>query len=205
MGAGDDIPTVLQQVGMNVALIPAERLASETLAQYGSIVLGVRTYDTQKDVVVNNQKLLDSVSNGGTLVVQNKNSGFEFNRGKSTLYPAELSRARVSVEEAAVQILAPDNPIFHSPNEISQKDFDGWVQERGLYFMSSWDDHFTPLLSCHDPNEPDQKGGLLVAKYGKGTYIYTGYAVFRQLPAGVPRAISLVVNLLRAGSAAFGH
>jgi len=205
MGAGDDIPTVLQQVGMNVALIPAERLASETLAQYGSIVLGVRTYDTQKDVVVNNQKLLDFVSNGGTLVVQNNNSVSDFNRGKFTPYPAELSRARVSVEEAPVQILAPDNPIFHSPNEISQKDFDGWVQERGLYFMSSWDDHFTPLLSCHDPNEPDQKGGLLVAKYGKGTYIYTGYAFFRQLPAGAPGAIRLFVNLVSAGSAAPGH
>jgi hypothetical protein len=199
MGAGDDIPTVLQQIGMNVTLIPVERLATENFSQYGSIVLGVRAYETQPDVVKNNQKLLDFVSNGGTLVVQNNNDVGDFNSAHLTPYPATLSRARVSVEEAPVTVLAPDNPIFHSPNEITEKDFDGWVQERGLYFMSSWDDHFKPLLSCHDPNEPDQKGGLLVAKYGKGTYIYTGYAFFRQLPAGVPGAIRLFVNLVSAG------
>ena len=205
MGAGDDIPTVLQQIGMNVSLIPADKLGAEDLSKYGTIVLGVRAYDTQKEVAANNQKLLDFVRNGGTLIVQNNNSVSDFNSGHFTPYPAELSRARVSVEEAPVQILAPDNPVFHYPNEISQKDFDGWVQERGLYFMSSWDDHFTPLLSCHDPNEPDQKGGLLLAKYGKGTYIYTGYAFFRQLPAGVPGAVRLFVNLVSAGSAASSH
>jgi len=199
MGAGDDIPTVLQQIGMNVTLIPADRIATENLSHYGTIVLGVRAYDTQKDLVANNQKLLDFVSNGGTLIVQNNNSVSDFNSGHFTPYPAELGRARVSVEEAPVQILAPNDPILHYPNEISQKDFDAWVQERGLYFMSSWDQHFKPLLSCHDPNEPDQKGGLLVAQYGKGTYIYTGYAFFRQLPAGVPGAIRLFVNLVSAG------
>jgi hypothetical protein len=140
------------------------------------------------------------VSNGGTLIVQNNNSVSDFNTGHFTPYPAELSRARVSVEEAPVHILAPDDPVFHYPNEISQKDFDGWVQERGLYFMGKWDDHFTPLLSCHDPNEPEQRGGLLLAKYGKGIYIYTGYAFFRQLPAGVPGAIRLFVNLVSAGT-----
>ena len=199
MGAGDDIPTVLQQIGMSVTLIPADKLATENLAQYGTIVLGVRAYDTQKELVANNHKLLDFVSNGGTLIVQNNNSIGDFNSAHFTPYPAELGRARVSVEEAPVQILAPDDPVFHYPNEISLKDFDGWVQERGLYFMDKWDDHFRPLLSCHDPNEPDQKGGLLVAKYGKGTYIYTGYAFFRQLPAGVPGAIRLFVNLVSAG------
>ena len=200
MGAGDDIPTVLQQIGMNVTLIPAEKLATENLSQYGTIVLGVRAYDTQKELVANNMKLLDFVSYGGTLIVQNNNSVGDFNNGHFTPYSAELSRARVSVEEAPVQVLAPENPVFHYPNEISQKDFDGWVQERGLYFMDKWDDHFIPLLSCHDPNESDQKGGLLVAKYGKGTYIYTGYAFFRQLPAGVPGAIRLFVNLVSAGN-----
>jgi LmbE family N-acetylglucosaminyl deacetylase len=202
MGAGDDIPSVLQQIGMQVTIIPADNLAAENLSRYGTIVLGVRAYDTQKAVVENNKKLLDYVSNGGTLIVQNNNSVGDFNNGHFTPYPAELSRARVSVEDAPVQILDPDNKIFHYPNEITQKDFDGWVQERGLYFMSSWDDHFKPLLSCHDPNEPDQKGGLLVAKYGKGTYIYTGYAFFRQLPAGVPGAIRLFVNLVSAGRGA---
>jgi LmbE family N-acetylglucosaminyl deacetylase len=199
MGAGDDIPAVLQQIGMTVTLIPPDKLANEDLSSYGSIVLGVRAYETQPDVVKSNQKLLDFVSNGGTLIVQNNNDTGDFNSQHLTPYPATLSRARVSVEEAPVKILAPDHPIFHSPNEITQRDFDGWVQERGLYFMSSWDDHFKPLLECHDPNEPEQKGGLLVAKYGKGTYIYSGYAFFRQLPAGVPGAIRLFVNLVSAG------
>lgn len=199
MGAGDDIASVLQQVGMNVTLLSADKVATENLGQFGTIVLGVRAYDTHKELVANNQKLLDFVSNGGTLVVQNNNSISDFNSEHLTPYPAELSRARVSVEEAPVQILAPDDPVFHYPNEISQKDFDGWVQERGLYFMDTWDDHFKPLLSCHDPNEPDQKGGLMVAKYGKGIYIFTGYAFFRQLPAGVPGAIRLFVNLVSAG------
>jgi hypothetical protein len=199
MGAGDDIPAVLQQIGMNVTLIPSDKLASVDLSSYGTIVLGVRAYETQPDVVKNNQKLLDFVSNGGTLVIQNNNDVGDFNGAHLTPYPAELSRARVSVEESPVMILAPDDPIFHSPNEITENDFDGWVQERGLYFMNKWDDHFKPLLSCHDPGEPDQKGGLLIAKYGKGTYIYTGYAFFRQLPAGVPGAIRLFVNLVSAG------
>lgn len=201
MGAGDDIPTVLQQIGMNVTLIPAEKIVSENLAQYGTIILGVRAYDTQKDLITNNQKLLDFVSNGGTLIVQNNNSVGDFNSGHLTPYPLELSRARVSVEEAPVTILDPGNPIFHYPNEIAQKDFDGWVQERGLYFADNWDGHFKPLLSCHDPGETDQKGGMLEAKFGKGIYIYTGYSFFRQLPAGVPGAIRLFVNLAAAGQA----
>jgi hypothetical protein len=199
MGAGDDIPTVLKQVGMDVTLIPAEKLASENLSQYGTIVLGIRAYDTQKDVVANNKKLLDFVAAGGTIVVQYNTGVGDFNSGHFAPYSAELSRARVSVEEAPVEILAPGDGVFHYPNAISTHDFDGWVQERGLYFMDKWDEHFKPLLSCHDPGEDPQKGGLLRAQYGKGTYIYTGYAFFRQLPAGVPGAVRLYVNLLSAG------
>ncbi len=199
MGAGDDIPTALQQLGMNVTLIPSEKLASENLGQYQTIVLGIRAYDTQTDVVANNGRLLDFVKGGGTLVVQYNTGVGDFNGGHFTPYSAELSRARVSVEEAPVEILAPDNPIFHFPNEITQRDFDGWVQERGLYFMDKWDEHFTPLLACHDPGESEQKGGLLEAHYGQGIYLYTGYAFFRQLPAGVPGAVRLYVNLLSAG------
>jgi LmbE family N-acetylglucosaminyl deacetylase len=199
MGAGDDIPTVLQQVGMNITLIPPEGLSTENLSQYQTIVLGIRAYDTQKDVVENNEKLLNFLSGGGTLVVQYNTGVADFNSGHFTPYPAELSRARVSVEEAPVQILAPNEEVFHYPNEITLRDFDGWVQERGLYFMDKWDDHFTPLLACHDPGENEQKGGLLLARYGKGIYIYTGYAFFRQLPAGVPGAVRLYVDLLSAG------
>jgi LmbE family N-acetylglucosaminyl deacetylase len=201
MGAGDEIPTVLKQIGMNVETIPAEKLATEDLSKYQTVVLGIRAYDTQKDVIANNKRLLDYVQDGGRLLVQYNTLAFgpsagDFNSGKYTPYQATLGRARVSVEEAAVKILDPANDIFHYPNEITQKDFDGWVQERGLYFMSSWAPEFTPLLESHDPGEPEQKGGLLVAKYGKGTYIYCAYDFFRQLPAGVPGAVRLFVNLV---------
>jgi LmbE family N-acetylglucosaminyl deacetylase len=198
MGAGDDIPTVLKQMGMDVTLIPAEKLGSEELSKYGTIVIGIRAYDTQKEVAANNKRLLDFVSAGGTLLVQYNTGTGDFNSGHFTPYPAELSRARVSVEEAPVDVLAPEDGIFHYPNAITARDFDGWVQERGLYFMGSWDEHFKPLLACNDPGEQPQKGGLLEARYGKGIYIYTGYAFFRQLPAGVPGAVRLYVNLLSA-------
>jgi LmbE family N-acetylglucosaminyl deacetylase len=199
MGAGDDIPTVLKQIGMNVTLISAEKLAAENLSQYDTVVLGIRANDTQKEIAENHRKLLDYVSSGGTLLMQYNTGVADFNKDDLTPYHAQLSRARVSVEEAPVEILAPGDPVFHYPNQISQRDFDGWVQERGLYFMDKWDDHFQPLLASHDPGESEQKGGLLLAHYGKGIYIYTGYAFFRQLPAGVPGAIRLYVNLLSAG------
>jgi LmbE family N-acetylglucosaminyl deacetylase len=198
MGAGDDIPTVLEQIGMDVTPIPAEKSAKEDLSRYGTVVLGIRAYDTQKEIADNNKKLMDYVFAGGTLIVQYNAGVADFNKGNFTPYHTQLSRARVSVEEAPVEILAPEDGVFHSPNEITARDFGGWVQERGLYFMDQWDSHFNPLLSCHDPGEPEQKGGLLRAQYGKGTYIYTGYSFFRQLPAGVPGAIRLYVNLLSA-------
>jgi LmbE family N-acetylglucosaminyl deacetylase len=198
-GAGDEIPTVLQQIGINATVIPAEKLANENLASYGTIVLGIRAYDTQKDVAANNKKLLDYVSAGGTLIVQYNAGVGDFNSGHFTPFPVQLSRSRVSVEEAPVEILAASDSVFHFPNQIAQRDFDGWVQERGLYFADQWDSNFKPLLSSHDPGEQPLKGGLLRAQYGKGTYIYAGYAFFRQLPAGVPGAIRLYVNLLSAG------
>jgi LmbE family N-acetylglucosaminyl deacetylase len=200
MGAGDDIPTVLKEIGINLTLIPAEKIATEDLSQFQTIVLGIRAYDTQKALAANNKKLLDFVSAGGTLIVQYEAAASDFNNGHFTPYPAQLSRARVSVEEAPVEILAPDDPVFHYPNTITARDFNGWVQERGLYFMDQWDDHFKPLLACHDPGEQPQKGGLLKAQYGKGMYIYNAYAFFRQLPAGVPGAVRLYVNLLSVGS-----
>ena len=198
-GAGDEIPTVLQQIGINVTVIPAEKLAHADLTVYGTIVLGIRAYDTQKEVAANNKKLLDYVRAGGTLIVQYNASIGDFNSGHLTPFPAQLSRSRVSVEEAPVEILAAADSIFHYPNQITQSDFEGWVQERGLYFMDQWDSNFKPLLSSHDPGEQPLKGGLLRAQYGKGTYIYASYAFFRQLPAGVPGALRLYVNMLSAG------
>ncbi len=199
MGAGDAIPTVLRQLGLDVTIIPAETLSHQNLAAFATIVLGIRAYDTQKDVATNNKKLLDFVSAGGTSLVQYEADVGTFNGGNFTPYPATLSRGRVSVEEAPVEILAPQDSIFTFPNHITQADFEGWVQERGLYFMDKWDEKFIPLLASHDPGEESLKGGLLRAQYGKGMYIYTGYAFFRQLPAGVPGAVRLYVNLLSAG------
>ncbi len=199
MGAGDDIPTVLRQLGLDVTLLTPDDLEKGDLARFGTIVLGIRAYDTRDDVKKFNKRLLDYVRNGGTLMVQYNTEPANFNPGNFTPYPAQLSRARVSVEEAPITILDPKSPVFHYPNPIREGDFAGWVQERGLYFMDKWDDHYTPLLACNDPGEPAQKGGLLVAPYGKGYYIYNGYAFFRQLPFGVPGAIRLYVNLLSVG------
>ena len=199
MGAGDDIPVVLRQLGLDVELISAAELASGDLSRYGTIVLGIRAYDVRGDVRVENRRLLDYVSRGGTLLVQYNQSTGIFNSGHFTPYSMTASGERVSVEEAPVEILAPENKIMQYPNAITAKDFDGWVQERGLYFMNNWDNHYTPLLSSHDPGEEPLKGGLLVAPYGKGTYIFSGYAFFRQLPVGVPGAVRLFVNLLSAG------
>lgn len=199
MGTGDEIPAVLRSVGLNISLVSPQELASGDLARYDTIVTGIRAYDVRTDVREQNHRLLDYVRRGGTLVVQYNQSIGIFNDGHYTPYPATMSRERVSVEEQPVQILAPQDRIFSYPNKITSRDFDGWVQERGLYFMSQWDPKFTPLLSSHDPGEPPQKGGLLLAHYGKGIYIYSGYAFFRQLPAGVPGAIRLMTNLLSAG------
>jgi hypothetical protein len=196
MGAGDDIPNVLKQIGMNVEMIPADELAGGDLSRYGTIVTGIRAYDVREDVRRYNARLLDFVHRGGTLVVQ-YNTGFaNFNKGLYTPYPAELGRERVTEEQSTVQVLAPDDKVFHFANEITAGDFDGWIQERGLYFMHSWDDRWEPLLAMHDRGEPPRKGALLRCAYGRGTYIYTGLSFFRQLPGGVPGAVRLFVNLV---------
>jgi hypothetical protein len=199
MGAGDEIPSVLQSVGLNVNLITSQELAAGDLSRYGTIIVGIRAYDTRTDIREHNRRLLDYVNNGGTLIVQYNQSVGLFNDGHYTPYPATAANLRVTVEEAPVEILAPEEQVFNWPNKITQRDFDGWVQERGLYFMGQWDPQFKPLLACNDPGEPSQKGGLLLAHYGKGIYIYSAYGFSRQLPAGAPGAIRLFVNLLSAG------
>jgi LmbE family N-acetylglucosaminyl deacetylase len=199
MGTGDEIPSVLQSVGLNTSIITPQELASGDLTRYGTIIVGIRAYDTRTDVREHNRRLLDYVNNGGTLIVQYNQSTGAFNDGRYTPYPTTEANVRVSVEEQPVEILAPEERVFNWPNKITQKDFDGWVQERGLYFMSQWDAQFKPLLACNDPGEPMQKGGLLLAHYGKGIYIFSAYGFSRQLPSGVPGAIRLFVNLVSAG------
>jgi len=199
MGAGDDIPTVLRQLGLDVTLLTPDDVERGDLHRFGTIVLGIRAYDTREDVKKNNQRLLDYARDGGTLMVQYNTEPADFNSGKFTPYPTQLSRSRVAVEESPVTILDPRSRVLHYPNHIADADFSGWVQERGLYFMDQWDEKYTPLLACNDPGESPQKGGLLVVPYGKGYYIYNAYAFFRQLPFGVPGAIRLYVNLLSVG------
>jgi LmbE family N-acetylglucosaminyl deacetylase len=199
MGTGDEIPSVLESVGLNTSIITPQELASGDLSRYGTIIVGIRAYDTRTDVREHNRSLLDYVNRGGTLIVQYNQSTGLFNDGHYTPYPTTAANVRVSVEEQPVEILAPEERVFSWPNKITPKDFDGWVQERGLYFISQWDAQFKPLLACNDPGEPSQKGGLLLAHYGKGIYIYSAYGFSRQLPAGVPGAIRLFVNLVSAG------
>jgi LmbE family N-acetylglucosaminyl deacetylase len=194
MGAGDDVPGAIEQLGIGVHLLSAEDLASGALGRYDTIVVGARAYEFRPELVANQQRLLDYVREGGTLIVQYHtlaSEGVAF-----TPYAAKLSRARVVDATALVTVLEPGHTIFRWPNLITEKDFSGWIQERGLYFLEQWDEHFTPLLESHDPGEPPQRGGMVIATYGKGTFVYTGYAWFRQLPAGVPGAFRLFANLI---------
>jgi LmbE family N-acetylglucosaminyl deacetylase len=199
MGAGDDIPPVLEQLGLTVQMISPAELAAGDLSRYDTIVVGIRAYDVRTDVREHNRRLLDYVQRGGTLVVQYNQQIAQFNAGHYTPFAATASSERVTLEDAPVDMLAPGDPAFNFPNKITARDFAGWVQERGLYFMSDWAPQFTPLLASRDPGEQMLRGGLLAAKYGKGTYIYCAYAFFRQLPAGVPGAARLFVNLLSMG------
>jgi hypothetical protein len=199
MGAGDDIPEVLRELGLDVTLLSTSDVEHGDLSRFGTIILGIRAYDAQEDVRKNNQRLLDYVKNGGTMLVQYNTGPSDFNAGHYLPYPAQLSRERVTVEQAPITVLDPQSPVFRYPNQITERDFNGWVQERGLYFMDQWDQHYTALLASNDPGQQPQNGGLLLAQFGKGYYIYTGYAFFRQLPFGVPGAIRLYVNLLSVG------
>jgi LmbE family N-acetylglucosaminyl deacetylase len=194
MGPGDTVPGAIEQLGLGVNLLSAEDLAAADLSRYDSILVGARAYEFRPDLVANQQRLMDYVRAGGTVIVQYQTLASK--EVTFTPYPVKLSRARVVDETATVTILDPAHPIFRWPNRITEKDFDGWVQERGLYFLEQWHKRFMPLLESHDAGEPPQRGGLLIARYGKGHYVYTGYAWFRQLPACVPGAFRIVANLL---------
>jgi hypothetical protein len=194
MGAGDAVPGAIEQLGIGVSLLSAEDLASADLGRYDTIVVGVRAYELRPDLVANQQRLVDYVREGGTLIVQYQT--VEANNVTFAPYPAKLGRDRVVDETAPVTILEPGHAIFRWPNRITEQDFDGWIQERGLSFLEHWDERFVPLLESHDTGEPARRGGMVMATYGKGQYVYTGYAWFRQLPAGVPGAFRIFANLL---------
>lgn len=200
MGSGDEIPEALRQIGYNVTLLSDEDLSSNNLNRYDVIITGVRAYNT-RDVLKQAQKrLMEFVYAGGALIVQYNVMGGLVTEELGP-YPFKLSHDRVSEENAPVEFLDFNHPLFTKPNHILQADFAGWVQERGLYFADEWDKAYTPLLSSHDTGEGAKKGGLLFARYGKGVYIYTGYSWFRQLPAGVVGAYRFFVNMISAGAA----
>ncbi|HEX5705876.1 MAG TPA: PIG-L family deacetylase [Pyrinomonadaceae bacterium] len=199
MGAGDEIPDALRQVGYDVSLLSDEDLEGADLSRFDAVVTGVRAYNTRAALRRQQRRLLEYVERGGTLVVQYNTAeraleGFAFGP-----YPLKLSQERVSVEDAPVTLAEPRNELLDAPNKITVADFDGWVQERGLNFPSEWDARYQTLFESYDPGERPKPGGTLVARHGKGVYVYTSYSWFRQLPAGVPGAYRVFVNLISAG------
>jgi LmbE family N-acetylglucosaminyl deacetylase len=197
-GAGDDVPESLRQIGYSVKTLSEPEITAKNLAQFSAVVLGIRAYNTQDRISNWLPELFAYVKNGGVAIAQ-YNTLADLKTNQLGPYPLEISRDRVTDENAQVRVLAPSNPLMNIPNKITPKDFDGWVQERGLYFPNKWDLAWTPILSCHDPNEKPLDGGLLVAKSGKGFFVYTSYSWFRQLPAGVPGAYRLFANMLSVG------
>jgi hypothetical protein len=195
-GAGDEVAEALQQLGASVQILSDTDLATGDLSGFSAIVTGIRAYNVNQALRTNNHRLLGYANNGGTLIVQycRPEGGQAFPYAP---FPFVISNAdRITVEGSPVAILAPDHPLFENRNRITGSDFDGWVQERGLYFAREWDARYTPLLSGADPGEPKLRGGMLVTKYGKGWYVYTAYAWFRQLPAGVAGAYRIFANML---------
>ena len=200
MGAGDKIPESLEQVGYQVDILADADITKGNLKQYDAVIVGIRAYNTNERMKFHQPILFDYVKNGGTLINQYQTTwGLKIPKEEMTPYPMTISRQRVSVEEAEVRFLQPNHEVLNHPNKITDKDFENWVQERGLYFASEWDDAFVPILSANDPGEPPRDGGMLVAKYGNGFYIYSGYSWFRELPAGVPGAYRLFTNMISIG------
>jgi LmbE family N-acetylglucosaminyl deacetylase len=199
MGAGDDVPSALRQVGYDVTLLTDDDLDRGDFAKYDTIVTGVRAYNARPRMRLAHPKLMEYVKNGGTLVVQyNSTNPQPLLVDVPGPYPFKVTTERVTVEEAPVRFVHPDSPLLNTPNKITDADFSGWVQERGLNFVKDWDPQYQTVLASHDPNEPDKEGGELFAHYGKGAFVYTAYAWFRQLPAGVPGAYKMFVNLVSA-------
>jgi hypothetical protein len=201
---GEPEPAALERLGIRVDMLDAAAVAFGDLSRFDAIVVGVRAYELRSELAGANQRLLKYVSDGGTLVVQYQRD-FAWDRFQYAPYPAKITPEkgnaplpRITDENSPVRFLKPDDPLLNRPNKITQEDFRGWIQERGLYFWSVYDSKYTPLLAMNDPGEPDLDGGLVYTHYGKGTYIYTGLAFFRQLPEGVPGAYRLLINLLSA-------
>ena len=216
MGAGDEVPDALRQMGASVTFLGPDDLAHGDLSQFDAIVTGVRAYNVRADLRANQDRLMDYVHEGGTVVAEynvpdpGPGRGGAPGPGRGNIavertvshigpYPLTVGGERVTVEESPVGLPNPQSPLLHKPNEIAPKDFEGWIQERGLYFASEWDSHYQPLFETHDPGEKPQLGSTLYTRYGKGAYVFTSISWFRELPAGVPGAFRIFANLLSAG------
>ncbi len=198
-GAGDAIPQTLREIGYEVWEMQDQEVTPENLETLDAVILGIRALNTNEKIATFMDDLLAYVEKGGTLIVQ-YNTNSRLKAENFAPFPLHLSRNRVADETAPVTILATDHPVVNEPNIILPQDFDNWVQERGLYFPDTWDEAYVPILSSNDPDEKPLDGGLLIAPYGQGYYIYTGYSWFRELPAGVPGAIKLFTNMVSLGS-----
>ncbi len=198
MGAGDEVPASLRQAGVSVSILENKDLELENLKKYEAIVVGIRAYNTRDELKFYQKNLFDYVENGGTLVVQYQTSG-EMVVKDLAPFPMKIGRARVTDETAEIRFSLPDHVLLNSPNKLTSKDFEGWVQERGLYFASEWDAKFAAPISLNDPGEPAANGSILVAQFGKGQYVFTGISFFREMPFGVPGAVRLFANLVSVG------
>jgi LmbE family N-acetylglucosaminyl deacetylase len=199
MGAGDDVPGILRQIGYTVDLLSDDDLERADLSKFDAIVTGIRAYNTRKRLVHAQARLMKYVENGGTLVVQmNSLSPQPLLTQELGPYPLKVSNERVTVEDSPVTVLTPTHPLLNAPNKIVADDFKGWIQERGLYFPNEWDPKYETAIATTDPGEKEKRGGILYAKHGKGVFIYSALAWFRQLPAGVPGALKLFTNMVSA-------
>lgn len=196
-GAGDDVAACLKQIGYQVTLLDDDMLGNSDLSAYTAIITGVRAYNTNERLQVHHERLMNYVKNGGNLIVQyNTNSRVGPLTARIGPYPFSISRNRVTDEKAEVRFLKEKHPALNTPNQISAGDFEGWVQERGIYFAEKMDEKYESVLSMNDPGESPHEGSLIIGKYGAGNFVYTGLVFFRELPAGVPGAYRLLVNLL---------
>ncbi|HXR48069.1 MAG TPA: PIG-L family deacetylase [Candidatus Limnocylindrales bacterium] len=198
-GAGDDVAQCLADMGYKVTTLTGDDLTTNRLKEFDAVVIGVRAFNVRTDLVSHLPALFAYAKAGGNVIEQYNRPGRDLQTDQFTPYHLQLSNDRVTDETAAMTFLTPDHPVLNTPNKITSADFDGWIQERGIYYPNEWDDHFTPILACSDPGEAPLKGGLLVAKYGKGYFVYTGLVFFRQLPDGVPGAYRLFANLVSLG------
>ena len=197
-GAGDGVGQSLEQIGYSVTNLNVTEISAQSLKKYDAVVVGVRAYNTIAALAFAQKELNKYVQAGGTMVVQ-YNTSHRLVTKQVAPYALSLSRDRVTDEFAPVTILDPSHSVLNSPNKITQEDFKGWVQERGLYFPNKWAEEFTPILAMNDKGAPQTKGSLLVARYGKGHYVYTGLSFFRELPAGVAGAYRLFANIISIG------